>query len=259
MNEPPCMVDWCDRPVVEGHVCTHCSGRLERALGDIPALTEELDTVLTKQARYAAADARRGERSLPFSPEASELGWVLRNTLATWCRLIAEERGKKLPGNDTPPAMARWLLSHVEWLRHHRAGHEAVEEITSVVHKVCRIVDRPAERIYAGPCRDCNGDMYGKPGAAKVECRPCGLEYDVAGMVEWMRSEARGRLVTAKEGAVLLSRFGLTTTRNRIDLWHHRKLITVAGHDAEGRQLFLIDDLIDRAAKQTDTPVRRAS
>lgn len=101
--------------------------------------------------------------------------------------------------------------------------------------------------------------MFGKPGAASVECRPCGLSYDVAEMVEWMRSEARGRLVTAKEGAVLLSRFGLTTTRNRIDLWHHRKLITAAGHDLDGKQLFLIDDLMERATKLADTPVRRVS
>lgn len=259
MTNAPCAVEWCDRPVVEGHVCTHCSGRLDRALGDIPALWDELDTVLTKQARYAAAEARRGERALPFNPDASELGWVLRNTLSTWCRLIAEERGRKLPAGDTPPTVAKWLLSHVEWLRHHRAGAEAVEEITSVVKQIRKAVDRPAERIYAGPCKDCGGDMYAKPGAASVDCRPCGLNYDVTEMVEWMRNEARGRLVTAKEGAVLLSRFGLTTTRNRIDLWHHRKLITASGHDADGRQLFLIDDLIDRAARLADTPVRRVS
>jgi hypothetical protein len=217
-----------------------------------------LDTVLTKQARYAAAEARRGERSLPFNPEASEIGWVLRNTLSTWCRLIAEERGKELP-EDNPPAIARWLLNSVTWLRHHRAGAEAVEEITTAVNQVRRAIDRPAERIYAGPCKDCGGDMYAKPDAASVDCRPCGLSYSVTEMVEWMRNEARGRLVTAKEGAVLLSRFGLTTTRGRIDVWHSRKLIAAAGHDLDGRQLFLIDDLIERAAKVADTPVRRVS
>jgi len=253
----PCMVDWCDRPVAEGWVCQRCADRLSVALGDVTALWGDLDTVLTRQAHYSDAEGRGGsEKALPFNANASEIGWVLRNTLTTWCRLIGEERGRVLPTADNPPAVAGWLLGHVEWLRHHRAGAEAVEEITSAVHAVRKAVDRPAERIYAGPCADCGGDMYGKPGATSVHCRPCGLDYDVAEMVEWMRNEARGRLVTAKEGAVLLSRFGLTTTRNRIDLWHHRKLITAAGHDVDGRQLFLIDDLIDKAA---DTPIRRVS
>jgi hypothetical protein len=255
---PICSVDWCDRPVVEGAVCSHCSSRLERALGDIPALTEELDTVLTKQARYAAADARRGERSLPFNPEASELGWVLRNTLATWCRLIGEERGKELPGNDTPPAMARWLLAHVEWLRHHRAGHEAIEEITSIVGKIRKIVDRPSERIYAGPCRDCGGDMYGKPGAASVECRPCGLVYDVADMVAWMQHEARQRLVTAKEAIALLGRFGLPLSQKTIEKWRQRDRLIAHPEPRDGVLLYKFDD-IWKLRIGDDTPEERAS
>lgn len=257
MSAPICTVDWCDNPVVEGHVCTGCSGRLERALGDIPALTEELDTVLTKQARYAAADARRGERSLPFSPEASELGWVLRNTLATWCRLIAEERGKELPGNDTPAAMARWLLSHVEWLRHHRAGHEAVEEITSVVRQVRKAIDRPAPRIYVGPCGECSTDMYGRPDSLSVKCRNCGEESDVNERWAWMLAQVNGKLVTAKEGAALLSRFGLTTQQKTIDKWHERKRLVDHKTDAEGRLLYLFDDLVALAA--ANTPSERAS
>ena len=259
MTAVVCSVEWCDRPVPDqAYACQTCANRLERALGDIPALWAELDTVLTRQARYSDPEGRGGDKALPFNLKASDVRGALRGTLNTWCRLIAEERGKDLP-EDHPAAVARWLLNHVTWLRHHRAGADAVDEITSVVHKMRGIIDRPAERIYAGPCRDCNGDMYGKPGAAMVECRPCGLEYDVAEMVAWMRQEARGRLVTAKEGAVLLCKFGLETTRNRIDLWHHRKLITAAGHDTDGRQLFLIDDLIDRAARLEDTPVRRVS
>lgn len=255
MNDP-CMV--CGRPVGDGWTCQRCADRLSVALGDIPALWEQLDIVLTRQARYSDPEGRGGEKAVPFNIKASELGTALRGLLSTWCRLIAEERGKDLP-EDHPAAVARWLLHQVTWLRHHRAGGEAVDEITNAVNEVRRVVDRPAERIYAGPCADCGGDMYGKPDAASVECRPCGLEYDVAGRVAWMKSQVYGRLVTAKEGAVLLSRFGLTTTRNRIDLWHHRKLITAAGHDLDGKQLFLIDDLMDRASKLDAAPVRRVS
>src|SRR6266568_5100821 len=193
-----CLVDACGRPTPDqAYVCQGHADRLERALGDVPALWEELDTVLTKQARYAAAEFRRGEMALPFNPVAAELGFVLRNTLSTWCRLISEERGRVLPDTDTPAAVAGWLLHHTTWLRHHRAGHEAVEEITSAVNAIRKAVDRPPERIYAGPCKDCGGDMYAKPDAASVDCRPCGLSYDVAEMLEWMRGQVYGRLVTA--------------------------------------------------------------
>lgn len=258
MNEP-CMVEWCDRPVGDGYTCQACADKLSRALGDVPALWEELDTVLTKQARYAAAEFRRGELAMPFNPIASEVGWVLRNTLSTWCRLISEERGRVLPDADTPGAVAGWLLHHTTWLRHQRAGHEAVEEITSAVRAVRKAVDRPAERIYAGPCQDCGGDMYGKPDAASVECRPCGLVYDVAEMLTWMRAQVYGRLVTAKEGAMLLSRFGLETAQGTIDKWHFRKRLTSSSHDADGKRLYLFDDLVTLAAQRTDTPTAQAS
>lgn len=256
MSTDPCMVDWCDRPVGDGYVCQRCADRLERALGDVPALWEELDTVLTKQARYAAAEARRGERSLPFNPEASEIGWVLRNTLSTWCRLIAEERGKPLP-EDNPPAIAKWLLNHTTWLRHREFGHQAVEEITSVVGQVRKMVDRPAERIYAGPCKDCGKDMYGKPDASSVDCRPCGLSYDVTEMREWMRAQVYGRLVTAREGVILLCRFGLPVQQKTIDKWWERKRIPDHGKDPDGKRLYLFDDLVTLAA--ANAPAERAS
>lgn len=252
-----CAVDWCDRPVGDGYVCQHCADKLSRALGDIPALWEELDTVLSKQARYADPEGRGNDPALMFDTAASELGWVLRNTLGTWCRLIAEERGKELPEKDSAPAVARWLLHHVEWLRHDRAGQEAVEEITSVVGKIRKAVDRPAARIYAGPCRECEADMYGKPDAASVECRPCGLSYDVAEMRDWMRAQVYGRLVTAREGVTLLSRFGLPVAQKTIDKWYERKRMIDHGHDPEGKRLYLFDDLVTLAA--ANTPSRQAS
>jgi len=250
------MVEWCDRPVVEGHVCMYCTDRLSRALGDVPALWEQLDIVLTRRARYSDPEGRGGEKALPFNITASELGTALRGLLNTWCRLIAEERGKDLP-EDHPPAVAGWLLNHVTWLRHHRAGSEAVEELTVIVDRIRWAVDRPAERIYAGPCVQCGGDMYGKPGAESVECRPCGVGYDVAGRVAWMKSQVYGRLVTAREGSILLSRFGLPTAQKTIEKWHLRKRAPGHGEDRQGRRLYLFDELVALAA--ANTPSEQAS
>ena len=243
MSSDPCMVDWCDRPVGDGYTCQRCADRLSVALGDIPALWEELDTVLTRQSRYSDTQGRGGsEKALPFNARASEVGSALRNILVSWCRMISEERGKELPA-DNLPAIARWTLGHVTWLRHHRAGHEAVEEILTAVGDLRHVVDRPAPRVYAGPCSDCGKDMYAKPDAATVECRPCGLEYPVADMVAWMQAEARQRLVTAKESIVLLGRFGLPLSQKTVEKWNLRGRLVVHGHDQQGRCLYLFDDV----------------
>lgn len=257
MNEP-CAIEWCDRPVGDGYVCQACADKLSRALGDVPALWDELDVVLTRQSRYSDPEGRGGDKALPFNLKASDTGEALRGTLNTWCRLIAEERGKGLP-EDHPAAVARWLLNHVTWLRHHRAGADAVDEITSVVHKLRYVVDRPAERVYAGPCRDCDGDMYAKPDAASVECRPCGLSYDVAEMLDWMRGQVYGRLVTAKEGVVLLSRFGLPIQQKTIDKWVERKRLSVHSRDSDGVRLYLFDSLVELAAANTTAGRRGAA
>ena len=156
--------------------------------------------------------------------------------------------------------MVAFLLGQVTWLRHHLAGAEAVEEITSAVNAVRRAVDRPAERIYAGPCKDCNGDMYGKPGAAQVECRPCGVFYDVAEMVAWMQDEARQRLVTAKEAIVLLGRFGLPLSQKTIEKWRQRERLFAHPEPRDGVSLYKFDDVWRLAVGDEDTPPReRAS
>lgn len=257
MNEP-CTVEWCDRPVGDGYVCQACADKLSVALGDVKALWDELDVVLTRQSRYSAPEGRGGDKALPFNLKASDVGQALRGTLNTWCRLIAEERGKDLP-EDNPAAVAGWLLHHVTWLRHHQAGADAMDEITSVVHKVRYVVDRPAERIYAGPCKDCNGDMYGKPGAAMVECRPCGLQYDVAEMVAWMQHEARQRLVTAKEAIVLLGRFGLPLSQKTIEKWTQRERLYARPEARDGVSLYKFDDIWRLVVGDEDTPSEQAS
>ena len=83
--------------------------------------------------------------------------------------------------------MASWLLNHVEWLRHHRAGHEAVEEITAAVWEVARVIDRPNNRttFALGPCPEfeCTGEVRVYIPArddhpAHMSCKVCGTRWD---------------------------------------------------------------------------------
>lgn len=228
----PCMVDWCNLPVGDGYSCTTCMGKLERALGDVGALWEQLDIVLTRQARYSDAQGRGGDKALPFNPEASEIGWVLRNTLTTWCRLIAEERGWNLP-EDEPAKIAGWILHHMTWLRGQEAGHLAIEEITSAVNAVRRAVDRPAERLYAGPCKECGIDLYGKPGATSLTCKHCEAVLTLESQHDWMDAVLLDKIVTAKEGSMLLARYGMKASKETINKWRQRGKLGDRGKDRD--------------------------
>lgn len=257
----------CGRPVDNANVCTHCSWTLEQALGDVTALdglhlAEELHTTLTRQraAPVAGGGGASRERPLPFRYDASEVLFVLRNTLGTWVRLVAEERERDDLPDDTPAAMSGWLLGEVEWLRHHEAGAEAVDEITYAVDQVRRVVDRPPDAWYAGPCdlqyQVCDEELYARVGSPFVRCPTCGETWDVKQRRGQLLEAARDRLATASEAAraiVVWSEYDRGENRlvRRIDAWRERRRIEVKQHIWQGERrlaLYRIGDILDLLA-----------
>ncbi len=95
---------------------------------------------------------------------------------------------------------------------------------------------------------ECGEALYADGETGTVTCRNCGTEYDVAARREWMKERVYGRLVTAREGAMLLCRFGLETKQGTIDKWQQRKRLAVKGHDPDRHNLYLFDDLVALAA-----------
>jgi hypothetical protein len=176
MTAPVCRVTSCDRPVAEAWVCQHCAHQLERALGDIPAVVHQLNLTLAKQTRYADRAERGGnEQPLPMDPLASAAASELRHHLCNWVSIVAETRGLPLPaaaiyhpgGEPGMDTLARWMLHHVEWLRHHEHGHIAVEELTGDMRTARRVIDVPANRTkfaVPGPCPE----MVDDPGPDSV-------------------------------------------------------------------------------------------
>ncbi len=95
---------------------------------------------------------------------------------------------------------------------------------------------------------ECGEALYASGETGTVTCRGCGTEYDMTMRREWMKERVYGRLVTAREGALLLCRFGLETKQGTIDKWQHRKRLAVKGHDPSAVALYLFDDLVALAA-----------
>jgi hypothetical protein len=163
MTAPVCRVTNCDHPLTDAYICSHHAHQLERALGDIPATIHQLNLTLAKQTRYAdRAERGSSEQPLPMGPLASAAASDLRHHLCNWVTIIAETRGLPLPaaavyhpgGEPGMDTLARWMLAHVEWLRHHEHGHIAVEELTADMRQARRVIVVPANRTTfpVGPC-----------------------------------------------------------------------------------------------------------
>ena len=253
MSEQTCRVSTCDRPT-DAFVCIPCGHALEQALSETPWVLDELDIVIARQARYG--DGQGGHtvgkvQPLPYDVRASDALSTYHGLLTSWVKMFAEENPRwKLPKGDTV-SLSRWLMWRINDTRHHEAGGDCVDELTSAFATCRYVIDRPAERKYAGPC-ECGKDLYHRPGATDVTCRECERTYEVGALYEWMRKQVRGRLVTAREGATLLSRFDMETAQGTIDKWHQRGRVVARGNDRAGHRLYLFDDLLGLA-----TPTER--
>lgn len=248
----------CGKPTRDdAYVCDTCLDDLAKALGDVPWVDEQLHITITKQRAAAPSDgARTTERPLPYHAPAVEKRDHLRHQLVMLVRFCAEEGIRSsdpregLPEDDLV-AMSRWLLWRVDGLAFNDMAAEWVTSVAAAVEACEKVVDRPPERQYAGPCSGCKRDLYAKPGASEVTCKPCAVVYEISDLHEWMTAQIYGRLVTASEGATLLSRFGMTTTPGAIRQWHDRGRLVGHGRDQKDRRLYLFDDLVALAARQT--------
>jgi hypothetical protein len=258
MTNPICQVASCDRPVADAYVCSRCAHDLERALGDIPAVVHQLNLTLAKQTRYADRNERGGnEQPLPMDPAASDAIDQLRGHLENWAKMISEIRGYQIPIAETlsRPAnldiLSRWMLNHVEWLRHHEAGHDCVEELTTDMRVARRVIDRPPDRWYAGPCTalmadgyPCNADMYAQADKGNVGCPDCGAVYDVAKRRAWLLAEAEDTLATTTEVCRALTTLaGVELTAASIRGYVHRGQLLAHGI-RDGKQTFRLGDVV---------------
>lgn len=251
-------------------VCGACVADLERALGDVAFYADQLEVTFSRQTRSGTGGGRRGgERPLPYNPRASLAGAKLRAILITWTGVVHRVVGAPLsgptcvacrhascrrikgtrPSGNTLGQMSRWLLLHIDTVRQHESGAMLTDSITAAVRDAESVVDRPADRLYAGPCDECGKDLYGRLGAAVVTCTTCGLEYDVAARCEWLKAAAEDVLANAIEISRAINRLGTELKVDRIYKWAERKRITPHGTDANGRALYRFGDALDLLAQ----------
>jgi uncharacterized Zn finger protein (UPF0148 family) len=248
----------CGRPLSGSALCSTCHHSLQVALGDISAHWADLDTVKARLTRYGASGGGRGgDKPLPV--DARFLGWdadgtrlqdAVKNTIGTWARAVMGDR-PELPGEahttclhvpcaairrsrwprDNVPAVCRYLLGQADWIRTQHWAPEILDELTDTAEQLRRMVDRPADKLFAGYCDECQGPLYAKVGAFEVACKTCGTSYSVKDRRDAMWAEAQDHNGTAAEISRAISWLGeLPLSADRIYKWVERKRLTERGH-----------------------------
>ncbi|GGH93847.1 hypothetical protein ACFFGR_09345 [Arthrobacter liuii] len=167
-------------------ICPGCTETLDRALGDIDALLEDLDTALARQSkkRPARGNHPRDDKPLPYDLGASRAASELKAVLVGWARLVSEERGVPLTCRDTSQSISAWLMHHVHWLSRHDAAPDAYSEIVGAVNNIRRTIDIAPDTTYIGPCYavvegvECTETLWGIEGTDAATCRTCGTVWD---------------------------------------------------------------------------------
>jgi hypothetical protein len=255
----PC--ETCGRDIADGATfCVNCAHKLDAALSAIveyQGLAYDLAIAISRQARIGSRDgARSTETPVAFDARASEAADHLKGVLAGWARIVAEETGAELPA-DTLAGIATFLRRWVGWLRHHQAGFEAWHEILDAVKDARRIVDRPAEKVYAGPCDSCGQALYARPAADYVTCRTPECEeltYPVEERRRWMLGQIEDLIGGASYVATVCTGLGVKVSPSTIRMWvkrhklqprHYNPPIT---EDGKPRPLYRVGDVIRVAA-----------
>jgi hypothetical protein len=282
IDAPLCAVPDCGRPVGDdGLLCGEHTSGLRRALGDVTStvdgldrlgrqpwerpdsvrgqITADLDLAETRQTRIGSGTGgRRSAASRTvFDERAADAHARLRHALRTWCWALAGE-GDEPPAD--PPAMAAWLLSRLNQLRHHDAAANAHAEITGAVEHARHVIDRPRPSTFLGAC-ECGATLLARPNASVVTCRDCGTAYNVAQLQAWLLDRAGDQLLTAAEIARAMSTLGEHIDVDRIYQWDKRGRLVEHGQRGASRLYRLSDvrDLLaDALQREARTATRRA-
>lgn len=191
----------CTRPSGDVALCARCESKLTRAVAEIPALADELETTITRQTSSGPPqDYKKAKKELerpsPVNWTASEAADNLKATLVGWVRDIQPDPAQH-PANDLT-AIGRWFFARMDIIRAHKAVDDIHDQIIYAVREAWRAVDRPANRsrILVSACLDvaCDGELYCLVPAddydskdpkthARIVCSECETTYPAE---QWM-------------------------------------------------------------------------
>lgn len=255
MTERVCQIPGCDQPLPVGDnstACPACWTDLLNHLAQVPALVDELNTTITRQTAVAGRSGpKTSETPLPYHPAASDALRCLESRLNATLAAADPTEPRQPAGNA--PQTALKLIRRLPQLRNRDDAHTHITQLNQAIRDSWRIIDRPADLVYQGPCGatldgvTCTADLWAKPGDPWARCRICGATFDTGERSRWFIEALRPTLVSAREACHLIAVHGEGNIRQeQISRWKARGMLQPRQHDpATGVEMFLLGDLID--------------
>jgi hypothetical protein len=223
---------------------------------------------------------KRGEPLAPGRATLApgvQLRWDAEATVSAWCRVVmedapevhgpvcgtpclhptcAETRRRRWPG-DTVRSMCLYLDRMHRWVEASEWAPVMLDEFLDLERRLCRMVNRPPDRWYAGICSAadqhgmCSAELYATYGQGQMTCPACDTQHDVGARREYLLAEARDHLVTATEAAGALIAWtdydrSERSLMARISKWQERGRVQARGSaEVLGRErpLYRLGDL----------------
>lgn len=204
-----------------------------------------------EQATYAIAPG-----TVVAIPDADVQVWTTEDgTVTVQLRRIHDPHRPQgaaptLTCGDSLEDMAAWLTRHPSWMTGHPAAAELYDEITAAVARAQRVVDRRADRRFAGACGavienvTCVEYLFAHLDQPFIRCPTCGSLWDVDERRRYLIGYAEARVpMTAAEIAEHLSGAGVTVTAAAIRAYKARDRIHAVGKDHRGNPTYYIQDV----------------
>jgi len=208
-------------------------------------------TAVIEQATYAIAPG-----TVVAIPDADVQVWTTdTGTVTVQLRRIhdphrPQSTAPALTCGDSLEDMAAWLTRHPSWMTGHPAAAELYAEITAVVARAQRVIDRRAERCFAGACGavienvTCLEYLFAHLDQDWIYCPTCGSRWNVEDRRAWLIGYAEARVpMTATEIAEHLTSAGVSVTAATIRAYKARERIHPVGKDGRGNPTYYIEEV----------------
>lgn len=227
-----------------------------REAANLPRMLRE---ATARQTRFAAEPGVRVASSepvtLPVDHRAGDRLTRLERVVARIVRDTMTATGSMPPG-VTWGVLARWVDGHVATVRMQDWAPGALADLRRAAADALRHVDRPAGRIYLGPCDGhdpvtsgpCSGEYVAREGDTTAACTTCRRGVDVEARKRALLEEAAGMWLTAHQVEDLTVALGhARVADSTVDTWGKRQQVQRRRIPApDGPWHFLLGEVLAR-------------
>jgi hypothetical protein len=218
------------------YLCHGHHTELERLIAEMPARYDDLQ-------RPKGAGGPKitfaNDPGLSVDEAAVNLRQQITGTIASWCRVVAEDRGITPPDSVDISRTAPWLTTHVDWCAAHRWVDEMLVELRQITGRAIGITDIPARRVELGEQCLIHADGDRCIGEITIivrgdewiaRCSECVGDQEAT---QYLRIVQRGQWVTTDDVIRLAALFGITASSDVVRQWKHRAHIRGIVGDVE--------------------------